>query len=504
MASNTQIFLSYVRADRELVKAVYQELSSKGFRPWMDIEDLFPGEVWRQKIERAIAASDFFLACLSRRSVNKRGFLQREIRNALDLFQEKLPDDIYLIPVRLEDCKVPETLTHLQWVDLSSQDGWERLLRAINVGLHRRENGGPNGDQPAADDRPTLPPVYVTNISGPALPINGSDQPDLLSSVAYPQAEAEKEPKGLSHGPTPALPVATFPEEMALLLERLAPDALRCMDVDSKRLLLTLGTKLEPIIQVIPPTPVPLVIGFESLALGSLGENFTQICTRLKSLDQGTLRLLLALVAVKTASMLRTNAARNGNRGARHLIFTLNLGPEMLDCPQLDDFLVDYQCDLDSKLVFEINERTTLRYLRRLKELKADCGLRYCADDFNDWAPELKEALRDGVEMTKVDQKTFQSAMNVRGDNPRRAIETISSHKIRGKPIIVEGVEDPNHIRFLTRHWEEDKFGALFGQGYVVEPGSPWDNWTSDLRTFGLPGGHFLDQRADRHRKSMP
>ena len=33
-------------------------------------------------------------------SVNQRGFLQSEIRQALEVWKEKLPDDIYLIPVR--------------------------------------------------------------------------------------------------------------------------------------------------------------------------------------------------------------------------------------------------------------------------------------------------------------------------------------------------------------------------------------------------------------------
>jgi hypothetical protein len=136
--ATAQIFLSYAREDEEKVENLYQRLSDAGFKPWMDKKDILPGERWKSSIQIAIRRSDFFLACLSANSVNKRGFLQREIRDALDIWQEKLDSDIYLIPVRLEDCKVPANLCDFQWVSLFEEDGWTRLLQAIQVGMERR------------------------------------------------------------------------------------------------------------------------------------------------------------------------------------------------------------------------------------------------------------------------------------------------------------------------------------------------------------------------------
>jgi hypothetical protein len=49
-----------------------------------------------------------------------------------------LDSDIYLIPARLEDCEVPERLGDFQWVDLFEEDGWTRLVKAIQEGLKRR------------------------------------------------------------------------------------------------------------------------------------------------------------------------------------------------------------------------------------------------------------------------------------------------------------------------------------------------------------------------------
>ena len=138
MKAPSQIFLSYAREDEEKVENLYRKLSDAEFKPWMDKKDILPGEIWQSCIQRAIRRSDFFLACLSAKSVNRRGFLQREIKDALDIWQEMLEDDIYLIPVRLEDCEVPESLRDFQWVNLFEEDGWTRLVEAIQVGVGRR------------------------------------------------------------------------------------------------------------------------------------------------------------------------------------------------------------------------------------------------------------------------------------------------------------------------------------------------------------------------------
>jgi tetratricopeptide (TPR) repeat protein len=138
MKATAWIFLSYAREDEEKVEKLYQKLSDAGFKPWMDTKDILPGERWVSSIRRAIRRSDFFLACLSANSVNKGVWIQREIRDALAIWQEKLEDDIYLLPVRLEDCEAPESLRGFQWVDLFEEDGWTRLLAALKVGLERR------------------------------------------------------------------------------------------------------------------------------------------------------------------------------------------------------------------------------------------------------------------------------------------------------------------------------------------------------------------------------
>lgn len=134
-----KVFLCYARPDRDRVDQLYENLSLAGLEPWMDTHRLLPGEKWERAIRKTIREADFFVVCISKKSVNRRGFMQKEIRMALDIWDEKLEDDIYLIPARLEDCDIPdERLRSAQWVDLFHPDGLQKLIQALQVGMNRR------------------------------------------------------------------------------------------------------------------------------------------------------------------------------------------------------------------------------------------------------------------------------------------------------------------------------------------------------------------------------
>jgi hypothetical protein len=152
-----QIFLSYAREDEEKAEKLYQQLSDAGFKSWMDTKDILPGERWELAIQEAIRCSDLFLVCLSKASVKKRGWFQKEIRKARDVSNGMLDSDIYLIPVRLEDCDMPESLRCFQWVNLFEEDGWERLVEAIQAGMDRREE--------ASRPAPSITTPYIVRFS---------------------------------------------------------------------------------------------------------------------------------------------------------------------------------------------------------------------------------------------------------------------------------------------------------------------------------------------------
>jgi hypothetical protein len=92
---------------------------------------------------KAIRQAGVFLACLSSQSVGKVGYVQNEFRLALSAFGERPSGTTFLIPVRLDDCAVPDlqipdfglNLEDIQWVDLWQEGGFDRLVRAIKKTL---------------------------------------------------------------------------------------------------------------------------------------------------------------------------------------------------------------------------------------------------------------------------------------------------------------------------------------------------------------------------------
>ena len=134
-----RIFLCHARDDKAHVREVYHRLRGiDGFEPWLDEEDLLPGQEWAREIPRALQTSDFILIFLSRTSVAKRGYVQREMKMALDAWEELPEGTIYTIPVRFDDCDVPEPFRRYHWANLFEPSGFDRIVRAIRTELIKR------------------------------------------------------------------------------------------------------------------------------------------------------------------------------------------------------------------------------------------------------------------------------------------------------------------------------------------------------------------------------
>lgn len=140
------VFLCHGREDKAPVRDLYYRLVAEGVQPWLDEENLLPGQDWKYEAEQAVRQSDVVLVCLSRTSVEKTGFVQKEIRYALDAADEKPDGTIYIIPARLEDCQLPDRLASKHCVDLFGKEGFARLRKALIAACHRKAS--------AAMDRP--------------------------------------------------------------------------------------------------------------------------------------------------------------------------------------------------------------------------------------------------------------------------------------------------------------------------------------------------------------
>ena len=150
-------FISYVREDSRQVDGLQRTLQDAGIPVWRDTTDLWPGEDWRANIRRAITDNALvFVACFSHASVARgKSYQNEELALAIEQMRLRRPDDPWLIPVRLDECRIPEwdigggrTLTSIQRVDLfgdRSGDGAARLAGAILRILQRHSGGETSG-----------------------------------------------------------------------------------------------------------------------------------------------------------------------------------------------------------------------------------------------------------------------------------------------------------------------------------------------------------------------
>ncbi len=131
-----KVFMAYVVEDAALADRLFGDFRAAGFDPWLDRKRLLPGQNWPRAIDQAIGVSDFFIACLSSRSVSKRGRFQAELRYALDCASRALLDEVFFIPVRLEECHVPPRIAQeFQYVDLFPDwaSGFRRIVRVMRA-----------------------------------------------------------------------------------------------------------------------------------------------------------------------------------------------------------------------------------------------------------------------------------------------------------------------------------------------------------------------------------
>lgn len=126
-----RIFLSYAFDDEEVVARLYDQLHSEGFDPWMADRDLLAGQNWQIEVKKNLRTADIIIVCLSHNSLNKAGYVQKEIALALDIADEQPEGTIFIIPVKLDESSVPERLRHLYPVDLLQENGYERLIQAL-------------------------------------------------------------------------------------------------------------------------------------------------------------------------------------------------------------------------------------------------------------------------------------------------------------------------------------------------------------------------------------
>lgn len=126
------------------------------------------------EISRALDETELILLCLSKKSISKEGYVQKEMRLALDRALEIPPGEIFLIPARFEEVDLPYSLRDFQWVDLYTESGMKKLLKSLSlraekIGAAPLSEGGSSAveikkEKPASKRRSEAKPPSKTEI----------------------------------------------------------------------------------------------------------------------------------------------------------------------------------------------------------------------------------------------------------------------------------------------------------------------------------------------------
>lgn len=136
------VFLSYSRVDQEWANRIMRALEEQGLAVWIDDRQIRPGELVVAALERGIAECGSVALIVSKASVQS-GWVQEEYARAVELSKSEA---IQLIPVLIEETRMPGFLANRNYVDFRSADSASDFSAAI-----RRLVWGVTGARPDAE-----------------------------------------------------------------------------------------------------------------------------------------------------------------------------------------------------------------------------------------------------------------------------------------------------------------------------------------------------------------
>jgi hypothetical protein len=127
------IFLSYAREDSERAEKIYSMINRPDRSVFYDKESLLPGMDWKEEIEKKLEACKLFLILYSRHTEEKEGFIQKEIRYALER-SEMMPEGrIFIMPIRFDEATVPRKIARYQWLDVKNDFDFFSIENYVNI-----------------------------------------------------------------------------------------------------------------------------------------------------------------------------------------------------------------------------------------------------------------------------------------------------------------------------------------------------------------------------------
>jgi len=101
------IFISHSSKDKQFARKLAETLRKFGHKPWLDEWEIKVGECIPTKIEEGLMDTDYVVLVLTKNSINSN-WVDKEWK--AKYWEEIHTKDTIILPILLEDCKIPELL----------------------------------------------------------------------------------------------------------------------------------------------------------------------------------------------------------------------------------------------------------------------------------------------------------------------------------------------------------------------------------------------------------
>jgi len=262
-------FISYSRINKDFALKLARELRASGFSIWFDQLDIPAGARWDDEVEQALEDCEIFMVILTPAS-SKSDNVKDEIGYAIDTGKR-------ILPILLENAKVPLRLRRFQYVDFTAKDYDEGVESAKKLlRRHIDEPTVPRDQIPAAKQaqkeaaKPHARKNTVDKVkqSADSLPSQKTEADPLAQQKAQDELKAKEKADKLATQQAEADRKAKEKAEAdRLAQEKQEAERLTAQKADEERK----AREAEKIVQSPEPIPIPEKKNRMPLMIGAAG-----------------------------------------------------------------------------------------------------------------------------------------------------------------------------------------------------------------------------------------
>jgi hypothetical protein len=140
------VILCHAFEDKKVVRCVYDALQESGFEVWLDSESVLGEQDWEPDMADWLRQAACMLVFLSKNSVRKIGSTQHEFGQLIHAWKNMPEGTVYTIPIRINDCQIPDLLSRLDHIDFFADHGMDDIIHCLNAKQESRQMHRDEGD----------------------------------------------------------------------------------------------------------------------------------------------------------------------------------------------------------------------------------------------------------------------------------------------------------------------------------------------------------------------